>query len=52
MREKIIKEATDGLLDVTQPELHNRLPEKRREENNSPVLEEKGAVNSSINHNE
>ena len=53
MREKIVKQATDGLLDVTQPELHNRLPEKRREENNSPVLEEKGeTVNNPITNNE
>ena len=53
MREKIVKQAADDLLDVTQPELHNHLPEKRREENNSPVLEEKGeTVNSSITNNE
>ena len=52
MREKMAQQIANDELDVTQPELHNRLPEKRREENNSPVLEEKRAVNSSINHNE
>jgi hypothetical protein len=37
MREKIVQQAADGELDVTQSELHNRLPEKSIEENTSPV---------------
>jgi len=41
-KHRMIKKMTQQIaneLNVTQPELHNHLPEKRIEENNSPVLE-------------